>query len=102
MGYILYVKITARGAEISSTSISSICCRGSEFHFLPTTRSYRKKLSGAEHRKRKAEESSKKENTLKNPLNKFSSNDNYQQASGSSAVSILMKLLIIFFFEPND
>lgn len=69
---------------------------------------YRKKLSGAEYRKRKAEESLKKESLLKkipkisnfltNPT-KFISNDNDLQASGLSAVSILMHKLIYFFFN---
>lgn len=68
---------------------------------------YRKKLSGAEYRKRKAEESSKKESLLKKipkisnfmtNSTKFISNDNDLQA-GLSAVSILMQLLIFFFLN---
>jgi len=66
--------------------------------------SYRKKFSGAEYRKRKAEESLKKESLLKKipkisnfmtSSTKFTSNDNDQQASSSSIVSILMQLFTI-------
>ena len=70
---------------------------------------YRKRLSGAEYRKRKTEKSSKQENLL-NKIPKISnfmtrseklvSDD--QQESGSSDVSILIHLQVFFFFKYNS